>query len=203
MARIFKVPVVSFVATPTLTSVTPTGGVAGHYTYKIVAVDSSGATTAASAGVSDTSGPTTLDGSHFETLAWTDPVSTPANILVYRTAGGTTQGLIATVAAGVGTLVDNGLVGDGTSPPSSNTTGVGGSIECASLRDKSVQVDGTFASTNQIQGSIDNVNWQNEGSAASSAAIVNITTSWAFIRNKQTAYTSGAVAITFCGHEER
>lgn len=202
MARIFKVPVVNFVANPTLTSVTPTGGVAGHYTYKIVGVDSSGATSAASAGVSDTSGPTTLDGSHYETLAWTDPPGA-VSINIYRTAGGTTQGLIGNVLAGVQTFNDTGAAGDSSSPPSSNTSGVGGSIECASLRDKSVQVDGTFSSTNQIQGSIDNVNWQNEGSAASSAAVVNITTSWAFIRNKQTAYTSGSVAITFCGHEER
>lgn len=201
MARIFKVPVQQFVANPTLTSVTPTGGVAGHYTYKIVGVDASGGTTAASAGVSDTVGPTTLDASHFETLAWTDPANA-VTINIYRTAGGSSQGLIGSVAAGVQTYNDVGATGDGSTAPSSNTTGVGGSVECAALRDKSVQVDGTFSSTNQIQGTIDGVNWQNEGSAASSAAVVNITSSWVFVRNKQTAFTSGTPTITLCGHEE-
>lgn len=205
MSRIFKVPVTQFVANPTLTSVTPTGGSATTWTYKIVGVDASGGTTAASAGVSTAAGAATLDASHFNTLAWTDPTNA-VSINIYRTAAGGTPnatGLIGTVAAGVQTFVDNGLAADGTTAPSSNTTGVGGSVECASLRDKSVQVDGTFVSTNQIQGTIDGTNWQNEGSAATTASVVNITTSWVFIRNKQTAYTSGTPTITLCGHEER
>lgn len=203
MARIFKVPVVSFVANPTITSVTPTGGTATTYTYKLVAVDAAGNKTAASAGSSTASGAATLDGSHFNTIVWTDPIAAPASILVYRTVGGATQGLIATVNPGVGTYVDTGAAGDGTTPSAANGTGIGGVVECASLREKSVQVDGTFVSTNQIQGSCDGTNFQNEGSAASSAAIVNITTSWVFIRNKQTAFTSGNPTITFVGHEER
>lgn len=205
MSRIFKVPVQQFVANPTLTSVTPTGGVGTSWTYKIVGVDASGGTTAASAGVSTAAGAATLDGSHFNTLAWTDPANA-VTINIYRTAAGgtpSTTGLIGSVAAGVQTFVDNGLAADGTTAPSTNTTGIGGAVECASLRDKSVQVDGTFVSTNQIQGTIDGVNWQNEGSAATTAAVVNITTSWMSIRNKQTAYTSGTPTITFLGHEER
>lgn len=203
MARIFKVPVVSFVANPSITSVTPTGGTATSYSYKLVAVDAAGAKTAASAAGSTAAGAATLDGSHFNTLLWTDPVAAPASVLVYRTVGGVTQGLIATVAPGVGTYVDTGAVGDGTTPSAANGTGIGGAVECASLREKSVQVDGTFVSTNQIQGTIDGVNWQNEGSAASTATVVNITTSWMSIRNKQTAFTSGSPTITLCGHEER
>lgn len=203
MARIFKVPVTQFVANPSAPTVTPTGGAAGAYSYKLVATDSAGAQTAASSAGSTAVGPTTLDATHYNTVTWTDPVSTPGSILIYRTSGGATQGLIGTVAAGVQSFRDDGKVGDATSPSAANGTGVGSSIECASLRDKSVQVDGTFVSTNQIQGSIDNVNWQNEGSAATTAAVVNITTSWAFVRNKQTAYTSGTPSVTFCGHEER
>lgn len=205
MSRIFKVPVQQFVTNPTLTSVTPTGGVGTTWTYKIVGVDASGGTTAASAGTSTAAGAATLDVSHYNTLAWTDPANA-VTIKIYRTvAGGTpnTTGLIGSVAAGVQTFVDNGLAGDGSTAPSTNTTGIGAAVECASLREKSVQVDGTFSSTNQIQGTIDGVNWQNEGSAASSAAVVNITTSWMSIRNKQTAYTSGTPTITMLGHEER
>lgn len=203
MARIFKLNVVQFVATPSAPTVTPTGGVGTSYSYKLVATDSSGATTAASSAGSTAAGPTTLDATHYNTVTWTDPVSTPGSILIYRTAGGATQGLIGTVAAGVQTFRDDGKVADGTVAPSSNTTGIGAATECASLREKSVQVDGTFVSTNQIQGTIDGVNWQNEGSAATTATVVNITTSWMSIRNKQTAYTSGTPTITFLGHEER
>lgn len=205
MSRIYTIPVQQFVANPTLTSVTPTGGTATTWTYKIVGVDASGGTTAASAGVSTAAGAATLDGSHFNTLLWTDPANA-VSIRIYRTvAGGTpnTLGLIGTVAAGVQTFVDSGAAGDASTAPAANTTGIGGAVECASMREKSVQIDGTFVSTNQIQGSIDGVNYQNEGSAASSAAVVNITTSWVFIRNKQTAFTSGTPTITFCGHEER
>lgn len=205
MARIFKVPVQQFVTNPTLTSVTPTGGSATNWTYKIVGVDANGGTTAASAGTSTAAGAATLDATHYNTLAWTDPANA-VSINIYRTVVGSspnTTGLIGTVAAGVQTFKDDGKAGDGTTAPAANTTGVGASVECASLREKSVQVDGTFTSTNQIQGSIDGVNWQNEGSAATSAAIVNITTSWVFVRNKQTAYTSGTPTITLCGHEER
>lgn len=205
MSRIFTVPVQQFVTTPTLTSVTPTGGTATTWTYKIVGVDASGGVTAASAAVSTAAGAATLDVSHFNTLAWTDPANA-VTIRIYRTVAGTSPtslGLIGSVAAGVQTFVDNGVAGDASTAPAANTTGVGGPVECASLREKSVQVDGTFVSTNQIQGTIDGINWQNEGSAATSAAVVNITTSWVFIRNKQTAFTSGAPTITFCGHEER
>jgi len=205
MARIFKVPVQQFVTNPTLTSVTPTGGSATTWTYKIVGVDASGGTTAASAGVSTAAGAATLDGTHFNTLAWTDPANA-VSIKIYRTAaGGTpnTTGLIGTVAAGVQTFVDSGLAGDGSTAPAANTTGIGAAVECASLRDKSVQIDGTFSSTNQIFGSIDGTNWQGEGSSGSTKTVVNITTSWVFVRNQQTAFTSGVPTITLCGHEER
>lgn len=205
MARIFKLNVCQFVANPTLTSVTPTGGSATSWTYKIVGVDANGGTTAASAGVSTATGAATLDATHYNTLAWTDPANA-VSILVYRTAAGGTPnstGLIGTVAAGVQTFRDDGKTGDSSTAPAANTTGVGTATECASLRDKSVQVDGTFVSTNQIQGTIDGVNWQNEGSAATTATVVNITTSWMSIRNKQTAYTSGTPTVTLLGHEER
>jgi len=155
--------------------------------------------------VSTAAGAATLDVTHYNTLLWTDPANA-VSIRIYRTvAGGTPSsiGLIGTVAAGVQTLVDNGLVGDASTAPTTNTTGFGAAVECASLREKSVQVDGTFSSTNQIQGTIDGVNWQNEGSAATNATVLNISTSWMSIRCKQTAFTSGTPTIMFLGHEER
>lgn len=203
MARIFKLNVVSFVTTPAAPTVTPTGGAAGSYSYKLVATDSTGATTAASTAGSTAAGPTTLDGTHFNTITWTDPVAAPASVKIYRTAGGATQGLIGTVNAGVQTFTDNGVVADGTVAPTSNSTGVGAYTECASLREKYLQFGGTFVSTNQIQGSIDGTNWVNEGSAVTTSSVVAVNPSYVLIRNSQTGYTSGSVAITLCGHEER
>lgn len=110
------------IQTPVLTSVTPTGGAAGAQGYKIVGIDREGNPTAASAAVSTSVGPTTLDVSHYNTLLWTDPTNA-VSVDVYRTTGGAAQGKIGRVAAGVGTLVDNGLVADGTTAPAANATG--------------------------------------------------------------------------------
>jgi hypothetical protein len=104
--------------------------------------------------------------------------------------------------------VDNGVAGDGSTAPSTNTTGYGAAVECASLRDKTVQFGGTFSSTNQLQGTIDGVNWLDDLGALqdgpwTAAAVVFLGNSWMSIRNHQTAFSSGNPTVTLCGHEER
>lgn len=194
--------VAKLLVNPTLTSVTPTGGAAASITYKIVGIDQALNPTAASAGVTDAVAPTTLDGTHFETLAWTDPVGV-AFVDIYRTAGGPSQGKIGRVAAGVQTFVDNGLVGDGTTAPAANTTGNGTPIGIDDLDDINVQVDGTFVATIQIQGQIDGGStWFPVGTAATAPALVNAaTTFFSKLRAKMTAYTSGTPIIFAGGHK--
>lgn len=81
-------------------------------------------------------------------------------------------------------------------------SGNGDAVECASLRDKSVQISGSFTASLQVQGSIDGSNWVSEGSAQTTPGVVNITTSWVFIRINAGAIT-GTPKATLCGHEER
>jgi len=202
-ARAFSV--VKFVANPTLTSVTPTGGSATTWTYKIVALDSSGQPTAASAAVSTAAGAATLDVTHFNTLAWTDPAGA-AQIQIYRTVAGTspsTLGLIGTVAAGVQTFVDNGIAGDGSTASASNLTGNGAPLGVDDLDDLNVQIDGTFTATIQIQGQVDGASgWLNVGSALTGVGSVNASTVfYSKLRAKMTAYTSGTVVVIAGGHK--
>lgn len=51
-------------------TVTPTGGATGNYTYFVVASDRNGFTTLAGTG-STTTGPATLDATHYNTITWT------------------------------------------------------------------------------------------------------------------------------------
>lgn len=117
--------VIAPLATPGAPVVTPTNGVGTTWTYKIVASDVNG-TTAASAAGSTAAGAATLDGTHFNTITWSAVVGT-ATYKVYRTVVGTspnTTGLIGTVNSGSAlSLVDNGLAGDSSTAPVSNTTG--------------------------------------------------------------------------------
>jgi hypothetical protein len=109
---------------PTATPVGITGAVA--YGYKVVAKDSSGHAFPSGIG-STSSGNAVLDNSNFNTVEWVD-VPNATSYDVYRTVGGSTQGLIANVAAGVQTLDDTGLAGDSTLPTNTNTSsGVGAS----------------------------------------------------------------------------
>ena len=105
-------------STPTGLSVTPlTSGITTQ-TYKLVAVDSLGNTTAASTAATTTTAAATPD----NFLSWT-PVVGAYEYQLYRTAGGSTQGLIATVNGSTYSYVDNNATGNGATPPSSNTTG--------------------------------------------------------------------------------
>ncbi len=91
-------PVVANVGTPGSTT----------YTYELVAVNANGDTLPSSA-VSTTTGNATLNGTNYNTVTWTTPVAGASQIKVIRTAGGATQGLIATVPASQGSVSDTGL----------------------------------------------------------------------------------------------
>lgn len=95
------------------------------YSYKLVAVDASG-TTEAGVASSTLLGAATLNGSNFNTLSWS-PVAGASGYWIYRvTAGGVSPvsiGRIAVLGA-VTSYNDQGAAGDGTTPPSSNSTGL-------------------------------------------------------------------------------
>lgn len=95
-------------------------GAAGSttYSYKVVAKQAGGGYTIASPAGTTTTGNATLDITNFNRLTWSK-VDDASGYDVYRTVGGATQGKIASVASGVLTLDDTGLVGDTVSAPSS------------------------------------------------------------------------------------
>ena len=110
-------------ATPGSITVTNVGTAgATTYTYVLVALSGTGVTPAGAAS-STATGNATLDGTNYNTLAWTQ-VAGATGYRVYRTVGGATQGLIATIAAGTTVTVnDTGLAGGGETAPTVNTTG--------------------------------------------------------------------------------
>jgi hypothetical protein len=197
-----SIPINPFVPNPTITSVTATGAGTSSVTYKIVAVAADGTMTAASAGTTDATGPDAFDDSDFETIVWTDPAHAD-HILVYRTAGGPSQGLIATVAAAVGTFVDNGVAAVVQTPSAANGTGIGAAIIVDGAAGLAVQLDGTFTATIQFQGKIGSASgWVNIGAAQTAVGILDVTAtakSLSMLRAKMTAYTSGAPAAYYQG----
>jgi hypothetical protein len=121
-AAAFAGPTVSTPAAPTIT----TSGAAGSstWTYTVVAMDSYGNPTAASAGGSTTTGNATLTGSNYNVVSWS-AVTGATKYLIYRTAHATsptTNGLIGYALASP--FNDTGLTGDGTTAPTANATGI-------------------------------------------------------------------------------
>ncbi len=100
------------------------------YSYVVVARDSNG-NGVASTTFSTTTGNATLSGSNFNFIELVTPALGPTAFDIYRTVGGATQGKIATLPASAANYIENqslilsdtGLVADGTTPPSANTTG--------------------------------------------------------------------------------
>lgn len=119
-------------ATPGGVTATPKGTVgATTDAYKIVAVAANGTTTAASSAGTSTTSNATLSTTNFNQVAW-NPVPGAVSYIVYRTtAAGTpsTTGVIGTVLSSafalgaVLTFNDTGLVADGSTAPTTNTTG--------------------------------------------------------------------------------
>jgi hypothetical protein len=179
---------------------TPTGATSTG--YKITYTSSvDGEETAASAEVTEAAGPAVPDANNYVKVTWTTPALV-ATIKVYRVTGGATQGLIGTVAgvAGAQYLNDTGLVGDETTPNTSNLTGTADAVGVLDLRDKYVQVGGTFTGTIQLQGTVDGTNWVSEGAAHTAAGVVAVAPTYQKMRAVCTAYTSGTATFTLTGH---
>lgn len=116
--------------TPSAPTVVVTGGAAGTQVYGIVALFGSGKTPLGATASTSGAGPTTLSTTTFNTLTWS-PTLGATGYLVYRTSGGPSQGLIATVAPVYGatsySLVDTGLAGDSSvASPIGNSSAIGG-----------------------------------------------------------------------------
>lgn len=92
------------------------------YSYVVVAINSVGHSEASAVGTT-TTGAAALTGVNFNRLTWTR-VPRNEGYRVYRTVGGATQGLIATLATDVETVDDTGLAGSGATAPTDNTSGV-------------------------------------------------------------------------------
>lgn len=179
-----------------------TGFVTGATTqaYKVVYVDASDGVTAASSATSHATGPATLSATDYNTISGTAPAGTAA-VKIYRTSGGATQGLIGTITGDLTySLDDTGLVGDASTAPSVNTTGLGAPVDVSNLSSLYLQVSGTFTATIQIQGCITPGAWIDEGAAVTAAALPAVVESYAQLRVKMTAHTSGTPVVSLNGH---
>ena len=108
--------------TPTVTATGTTG--ATTYGYKIVSIDTRSGLQTTPAGTEGTAsdGNAALSATNYNAISWT-AVANAVGYRVYRTTGGATQGLIATLmGSGSTSLNDTGLVADGTTAPTVNTT---------------------------------------------------------------------------------
>lgn len=76
---------------------------------------------------------------------------------------------------------------------------VGASVKIADniMDTVTIQTFGTFTLTVQYQGSLDNVNWVNEGAAQSAPGAIRATQNWRFLRANVTAFTSGLAQAYF------
>lgn len=113
-------------STASAPTVTPTGGTASTWAYKIVARASNGTAAASSAGQT-TAGVTTLTGSAYNTITWA-AVSGASSYDIYRTTSATaptSTGYIGNVLATAAlSFIDTGITADGSTAPTVNTTGV-------------------------------------------------------------------------------
>lgn len=112
-------------------SIVTTGGAAGSQSYEAVASNANGDTLPPTATATST-GPTTLDGTHYNTISWVSPAGATL-IKIIRTVGGASQGIIATVAASQTSLVDNGLVASAYTPSGASVSTVGAAITNVSM----------------------------------------------------------------------
>lgn len=124
--------ILSQAATPTGLTVTPTGGAATQRCYRVACIANT-QTTLAEAEVCDAAGPTTLDGTHFETVAVTYPQNGCDHMRFYGRATGAEQktsdcpGGTNCIAASGGVISwkDDGSQSPSGPLPSTNNTGAG------------------------------------------------------------------------------
>ena len=81
--------------------------------------------------------------------------------------------------------------------------GVGAASNVFRLRDKYVQVHGTFAATLQLEGSIDGDEYFSVGTPQTSAGVLAVPETVQFLRVHVTAFTSGEPKATLAGFDER
>ncbi len=105
---------------PNSPSVSP-AGTPGTTTYRyvVVAFNANGTTEASGVGSTGT-GAAILNSTDYNVLTW-DEVPNALGYYVWRIGGGSTQGKIATLGS-ITTVLDIGLTGDHTDPPTDNTT---------------------------------------------------------------------------------
>lgn len=159
--------------------------------YKLVFEDALGrltnASTEATAG-----GPTSLDGSNYMTLTWTDPAGA-AKAHIFRSTGGAldTLGYIGFVNAGVQTFNDTGQLGDSSSAPATNFTGVGLPVSIKSLAKFSLYVGDFVGSWHAEISGDQGGHWYNlvVGSDISGAGFLNVEALGDLIRIILTAQT--------------
>lgn len=189
-------------ADPSAPTVTPTNGNAGSYTYKLVGITANGNHTAASSGASIADGPDTLSETDYNEI---DPTGISAPGVeswdVYRTVGGATQGKIGNIPNdGSTTLIDDGLGGDASTAPNTNTTGLGAPFQVNHFSHSTIWLAGTFSGSVQLQLSTDDgVTWDDEGSPLTTAGTVDVTRLADLMRAKMTAYTSGTITLNLRG----
>lgn len=170
------------------------------YEYVRVRVDAHGDHSAASAVGATETGAEELNGDDFNVVTWTGDGYISK---IYRKTGGDTQGLIATLAASVTSLDDTGLEGDDATAPATTNSGIGSPVDVRDMREKLVQLGGTFVATFQLQGTLDQeLGWVNVGTALTAPGVVeDIPRALAFVRLKNTAHTSSSdvagVAVGF------
>lgn len=174
---------------------------ATNYSYKVVALGVDDRHTEASSAGSTATGYPTLTATNKLTVDWS-AVTGATGYRVYRTVGGATQGLIAETSDAVTILNDTGLAASGAAP-TTNDTGESEPFDVLHLKNKTVQFGGTFTATVQLQGSVNGSDWTNEGSAATAVGVIEVSETYAMMRAKMTAYTSGAPTVHVAGSRGR
>lgn len=78
----------------------------------------------------------------------------------------------------------------------------GAAFPCAPMRDKTVQVSGTFSATLQLEGSLDGVAWSSLGATITANAIRAIPEAIHYIRVNTTVFVSGVPVVKLSGFTE-
>lgn len=157
---------------PTITNVGTAGATA--YSYKVVAMHRHGASAASTAG-STATGNATLTAGNYNNIAWT-AVDDATAYVIYRTVGGTTQGVIGIVGE-VTAFRDTGLTGDDTDEPTVNTSGGNfwSSAELLDIMTKGAQdMWGAIIDLNQEH--FETIDETNMSIAASSSSVTGVPT---------------------------
>lgn len=81
--------------------------------------------------------------------------------------------------------------------------GVGQAANVFRLRDKTVQVSGVFVGSLQLEGSIDEEDFEAIGDAVTAPGFISVPMTVAFVRIRVTAFTSGAPKATCAGFDFR